>query len=127
MPSRQPEPPTPKKEKKPVNPHERNGMTFGIVYANDPARAEIEKENPQFPVGAIIVREKHLSETSETPEIVIAMVKREKGFSKKTNDWEFFTFGGADLKLRKRETTGDCAKCHIRAEKTDWVFRDYLK
>jgi hypothetical protein len=61
------------------------------------------------------------------PETVIAMVKREKGFNKKTNDWEFFTFGGADLKMQKRETKGDCAKCHIQAEKTDWVFRDYLK
>lgn len=55
------------------------------------------------------------------------MVKREKGFSRKTGDWEFFTFNGADLKIQKRETKGDCAKCHIQAEKTDWVFRDYLK
>lgn len=102
-------------------------MTFGIVYANDLAKAEIEKTNPQFPVGSIIVREKHLSAESETPETVIAMVKREKGFSKKTGDWEFFIFNGADLKMQKRETKGDCAKCHVQAEKTDWVFRDYLK
>lgn len=127
MPSLEPLPPTPKKEKRVKNPHEKNALTFGIVYANDLAKAEIEKENPQFPTGAIIVREKHLSAESITPETVIAMVKREKGFSRKTNDWEFFTFSGADLKMQKRETRGDCAKCHIRAEKTDWVFRDYLK
>ena len=102
-------------------------FSFGEVYANDLAKAEIEKENPHFPVGAIIVREKNETATSETPQIVIAMVKREKGFSADTGDWEFFTFNGADLKMQKRETKGDCATCHIQAEKTDWVFRDYLK
>ena len=100
---------------------------FGVVYANDLAKAEIEKENSKFPVGSIIVREKNESETSQTPLSVIAMVKREKGFSKNSGDWEFFTFNGADLKMQKRETKGDCATCHIQAEKTDWVFRDYLK
>ena len=102
-------------------------FTYGVVYANDLAKAEFEKENPQFPIGSIIVREKRLSLESEIPETVIAMVKREKGFSKKTDDWEFFIFNGADLKMQKRETKGDCARCHIQAEKTDWVFRDYLK
>lgn len=102
-------------------------LSFGMVYANDLAKAEIEKENPQFPVGAIIVREKNETATSETPQSVIAMVKREKGFSEKTGDWEFFVFDGADLILNSRETVGNCAACHVRAEKTDWIFRDYLK
>ncbi len=104
-----------------------HNFVFGVVYANDLAEIEIEKENPQFPVGSIIVREKNLAATSETPQTVIAMVKREKGFSKKSGDWEFFTFNGADLKMQKRETKGDCATCHVQAEKTDWVFREYLK
>lgn len=104
-----------------------HAFSFGVVYANDLAKAEIEKENPQFPVGSIIVREKNPAIDSATPETVIAMVKREKGFSAETGDWEFFVFDGADLKMQKRETKGDCAACHIRAEKTDWIFRDYLK
>ena len=91
------------------------------------AKAEIEKDIPQFPVGSIIVREKNSEANSVSPETVIAMVKREKGFNKKSGDWEFFTFNGADLKMQKRETVGECAKCHMQAEKTDWVFRDYLK
>ena len=102
-------------------------FTFGVVYANDLAKAEIEKENPSFPVGSIIVREKNETATSEIPLSVIAMVKREKGFSKDSGDWEFFTFNGADLKMKSRETKGDCATCHIQAEKTDWIFRNYLK
>lgn len=102
-------------------------LSFGMVYANDLAKTEIEKENPQFPVGSIIVREKNETATSEPPQTVIAMVKREKGFSEATGDWEFFVFDGADLKLNSRESVGNCATCHIQAEKTDWVFRDYLK
>lgn len=102
------------------NPHT---STFGVVFANDLAKTEIEKEKPAFPAGSIIVREKNLSADSLTPETVIAMVKREKGFSKETGDWEFFVFDGADLKLQKRETKGDCAGCHIRAKESDWVFR----
>lgn len=104
-----------------------HAFTFGVVYANDLAKLEIEKEKPSFPVGSIIVREKNATATSELPQTVIAMVKREKGFSTETGDWEFFTFDGADLKMQKRETKSDCAKCHVNAEKTDWVFRDYLK
>ena len=100
---------------------------YGVVYANDSAKAEIEKEKPDFPAGAIIVREKNASETAAVPDTVIAMVKREKGFSAETNDWEFVVLSGTDLKMQKRETKGDCAACHNRAAATDWVFRDYLK
>lgn len=106
---------------------EAHKFSFGIVYANDLAKAEFEKEKPDFAVGAIIVREKNAAAASETPETVIAMVKRENGFSPQTGDWEFFVFNGADLKIQKRETKGDCAACHSRAENTGWVFRTYLK
>jgi hypothetical protein len=110
---------------RPTLPHD--SISFGMVYANDLAKQEFEKPSPQFLPGAIIVREKNLSINDDIPALVIAMVKRKKGFNKKTGDWEFFTFNGKDLQMQTRETTGDCAKCHIQAEKTDWVFRDYLK
>ncbi len=102
-------------------------LTFAVIYANDLAKQVIEKENTYFPVGSIIVREKRETATSETPQSIIAMVKRERGFSKETNDWEFFAFEAKDFQLRKRETTGDCATCHINASKTDWVFLDKIK
>jgi hypothetical protein len=125
MPTYEGQPPQPKKEK-PL-PTENDGFTFGTVYANNLAKTEIEKTKPNFPVGSIIVREKRLRIDDFTPQITIAMVKREKGFSRKTGDWEFFTFNGADLKLNKRETKSDCAKCHANAKETDWVFKTYLK
>lgn len=114
-----------KREK--TRPTEKDGFTFGTVYANDLAKGEFAKFTPIFPEGSMIVREKRLKIDDEKPQTVIAMVKREKGFSKKTNDWEFFTFNGADLALKKRETKGDCAKCHAEVKNTDFVFKTYLK
>lgn len=111
----------------PLNANSHGLFSFGVVYANDLAKAEFEKESPDFPAGAIIVREKNALPASTVPETVIAMVKREKGFSTETGDWEFFVFNGADLKMQKRETKGDCAACHAGAGKSDWVFRSYLK
>ena len=114
-------------EKPQKNPHEKGAQTFARVFANDLATPEMHKDEPHFPAGSIIVREKLLQEADDVPEAVTVMVKREKGFSPKTGDWEFFVLDGAVGKVEKRETTGACAKCHTQAEKTDWVFRTYLK
>jgi hypothetical protein len=113
--------------KEPKNLHERTAQTFARVFVNSVGQSEAEKENPQFAPGSIIVREKLQFGTDATAQLVTVMIKREKGFSSKSGDWEFFVLGGKDLKLQKRETKGDCAKCHIQAQKTDWVFRSYLK
>ncbi len=102
-------------------------FSFGVVYANALANAKILSHAPKFPVGSMIVREKNSTETSFLPQTVIAMVKREKGFSTETGDWEFFVLNGSDLKLQRRETAGNCAACHIQAKNSDWVFQDRLK
>jgi hypothetical protein len=115
------------KEKPSKNPHEKGNQTFARVFANEPATPEMNKDEPHFPAGSIIVREKLLQETAQTPEVVTVMIKREKGFSPKSGDWEFFVLEGTLEKVEKRETTGSCAKCHTQAEKTDWVFKTYLK
>lgn len=99
-----------------------HGQTFGVVYANDLALAETKKDRPNFPVGSILVREKNVLQNSPLPQTVIAMVKREQGFSKDTNDWEFFVFDGYLMNLKVRETVGSCSTCHAAASKTDWVF-----
>ncbi len=101
-------------------------LSQGVVYANALAYTEVKKQRPNFPIGSILVRERHDVSTDETPEMVIAMVKRASGFSAKTKNWEFFVLDGNDLKLRSRETTGSCANCHVRAQKTDWVFLENL-
>jgi hypothetical protein len=110
-----------------LSPHEIGAESFGRVFANRLAGRALDDKSPIFPVGSIFVREKFLNENDSVPETVTAVIKREKGFSKKTSGWEFLTFSGADLKLQKRETKGDCAKCHAQAKETDFVFKGYFK
>ena len=59
-----------------------------------------------------------------------AMVKRRKGWSPKTGDWEFFSLqvSGAGTKILHRGTTtvvnqfgGNCFNCHAKA-KPQWDF-----
>jgi len=114
-------------EKAQKNPHEKGAQTFARYFANDLANAEIYKAVPKFPVGAIIVREKLLKAEDTTPELVTVMVKREKGFSRKTGDWEYLVVEAGLDKIKQREKVGSCSRCHANAESTDFVFKTYLK
>jgi hypothetical protein len=117
----------PLNDKPPKNPHEKGDQTFARVFANDLANAEIYKDAPKFAVGSIIVREKLLNAEDVKPELVTVMVKREKDFSPKTGDWEYLVVEGGLDKIKQREKTGSCSKCHAGAESTDFVFKTYLK
>ena len=117
----------PLEEKSPKSPHEKNNQTFARIFANELANAEIYKDAPKFAVGSIIVREKLLNADDLKPELVTVMVKREKGFSRKTGDWEYLVVEGDLNKITKRETVSSCSKCHANAANTDFVFKTYLK
>ena len=114
-------------EKTPSNPHEKGIKTFARYFANELAEAEIYKDAPKFPVGSIIVREKLLNAEDTNPELVTVMIKREKGFSRITGDWEYLVVEGALNKIKSREKVGSCSKCHADAAQTDFVFKTYLK
>lgn len=116
-----------KDEKEPNNPHEKGVTTFARYFANDPAQSVIYQNIPNFPVGSMIVREKLATADAVSPEVVTVMVKREKGFSRKTGDWEYFVVEGDLGKIVRREKVGSCSKCHANAESTDFVFKTYLK
>jgi len=103
------------------------GVTFARIYANDTALPEISKDKPIFPAGSMIVREKLLKAEDTTPELVTVMLKREKGFSRKTSDWEYFVIDGAVSDVKLSEKVGSCSKCHAQAAETDMVFKTYLK
>ena len=60
------------------------------------------------------------------PELLAVMLKREKGFNPKANDWEFLTVSGDAKAIVKREKTGECQQCHSSQAKNDFVFRTYL-
>ena len=101
-----------------------HASTFGFAYANDLARgAMLSKEPVRFPTGSILVREKLLTATASNPTVLVAMIKREKGFNPKANDWEFLTVSGDLKKIEKREKQGKCQGCHASEAKNDFVFR----
>ena len=98
--------------------------TFGFAYVNDAARESmVGKKTVKFPTGSIIVREKLLTPAAATPDVLVVMIKREKGFNPKANDWEFLTVSGDIKKIEKREKEGKCRACHASAASDDFVFR----
>lgn len=92
---------------------------------NDIARSALTQSKPLiYREGAVIVREKLKTEAG-SPELLTAMIKREKGFNPAANDWEFLVISGDATKIRKREKTGSCLDCHQSVSAKDFVFDSY--
>jgi hypothetical protein len=100
---------------------------FITVYVNDAGKQALLKEaNPQFPQGAIIVKEKVDNPLSTAPELLTAMMKREKGFNPPSNDWEFMVLSGDAKTIIERGKLENCITCHTAKRAQDFVFRNYL-
>jgi len=95
--------------------------TYGVVYANDLARAALAGDL-KFPAGSIIVREKLSKPDAATPQLLAVMVKRAAGFNPKGGDWEFLTVDGALTKVTGRQKKGSCLDCHASQRERDFVF-----
>ena len=107
-----------------TNPHKRKYIT---VYVNDSGRnAMMEQLSPKFPEGSVIVKEKLSEPSSQTPELLTVMIKREKGFNPESGDWEYAVFDGTGTKLESRGKLDNCQSCHLSHPKSDYVFRSYL-
>ena len=98
-----------------------NTSTYGVVYANELARAALAGDL-KFPAGSIIVREKLSKPDDVTPQLLAVMVKRAAGFNPKGGDWEFLTVDGALTKVTGRQKTGSCLDCHASQRERDFVF-----
>jgi hypothetical protein len=93
---------------------------------NDAARTSLSQSKPViYREGAVIVREK-LETEAGSPELLTAMIKRNKGFNPAANDWEFLVISGDATKIRKREKTGSCLSCHQSVSAKDFIFDSYL-
>lgn len=107
--------------------HENSLDSFGVVYVNELARRSlVNDKKPRFPVGSIIVREKLAHVNDVAPQMLVVMVKRERGFNSKARDWEFLMIDGGLSKIIRREKTGECRDCHKSRKDSDFVFRSYL-
>jgi hypothetical protein len=100
---------------------------FIVVFVNEIGRKAMQTQTyPQFPQGAIIVKEKLLAPDSLTPELLTAMVKRQKGFNPASNDWEFVVFSGDAKTVQAQGKLENCIACHTAKRGSDFVFRNYL-
>jgi len=100
---------------------------FVSVYVNEAGRSAMMLQlAPEFPSGSMIVKEKLSTGRSQTPELLTAMIKREKGYNPQSGDWEYLILDGAASHIVRRGKLADCASCHLAYEKTDYVSRIYL-
>ena len=103
------------KEKAMTGPHYKN---YIHIYANDSAAKSIAAKGAEFPVGAVIVKEK-LAEGENPVAGVGGMVKRAKGYDPANGDWEFFYYTpGGEFTTGK---LANCVDCH-NGGKRDHVF-----
>jgi len=101
-------------------------LVFGAVYMNDLAQgAAFQAGTFSYPEGAVIVRERLKAADSPAAELLAVMIKREKGFNRAANDWEFLLVNGEVTKIKKRQKTGDCQRCHASRRPNDFVMSDY--
>jgi Cytochrome P460 len=84
------------------------------------------KANLPFPVGAAIVKEKLVRETTGTLALVArgVMIKREPGFDAAHGDWEFAYWEPTAGLLAGPTESKHCGDCHLGAQPTDFVFFD---
>ena len=107
--------------------HEDTFNSFGVIYVNELARRSlVDAKKPRFPVGSVIIREKLAQANDVTPQLLVVMMKRERGFNSKARDWEFLMIDGGLSKILRREKTGGCLNCHKQKKDQDFVFRLYL-
>lgn len=103
--------------------HEEGGNSFGTVYVNDLAREAVNAQPTlPFPRGSIIVREKLTLANDLQPQLLTVMIKRERGFNPKANDWEFLAVDGAMTKIFERQKKGSCLNCHASQAQRDFVY-----
>jgi hypothetical protein len=106
-----------------------HGYTVVRIFMNEPAAEAFRKGSSVYPVGAVVVKEKHgLTYTSgksnrepaKTHDGVGGMIKRDKGYDPEHGDWEYFYFEDAS-KIESGKISS-CVQCHTGAAKTDHVF-----
>lgn len=102
-----------------------HGDLYLQVYVNNIGQeAMMQAENPVFPVGSVIVKEKLLQADSQQPEALGMMIKREAGFNPAGGDWEY-VYWTADS-VTQGEALAHCQECHLGQTETDSVFRPYV-
>lgn len=97
------------------------------VFVNSVGReAMMTKQEPKFPVGSMVVKEKFGKPDSTNPELLTAMIKREAGYNPEGGDWEYLVLDGAASKIVERGKLTRCSGCHVPYKRSDFITRTYL-
>ena len=103
------------REREITGPHTRVAVH---IYASPTAVDSMAANAAEFPVGAVIVKEK-LQRDRKTVAEIGGMVKRPRGYDPANGDWEFFfSAAGGDFSTGK---LANCVDCH-NGGKRDHVF-----
>ncbi|MEI8281515.1 MAG: cytochrome P460 family protein [Armatimonadota bacterium] len=97
---------------------------FIQVYVNSAGEKAMMK-NGTFPVGSVIVKEKHDGEDGAIL-LSTVMIKREKGYNPKCGDWQFAAIDGFTTKITADGKLESCMSCHMQRSEQDFVFRSYI-
>ncbi len=97
---------------------------FIQVYVN-PVGEKAMMKNGTFPVGSVIVKEKHDGEDGAVL-LSTVMIKREKGYNSACGDWQFAVIDGFTTKVTVDGKLESCMTCHMQRSEQDFVFRSYV-
>ena len=97
------------------------------MYVNAAGHSTLISEKvKRFPEGSTIVKERQTGQSGSTPELLVVMIKRGKGFNPVGGDWEYLVLNGTGTEVRERGNLASCHSCHVRQKESDFVFRTYL-
>ncbi len=90
------------------------------VYFNAEAATVVRSlRNAMFPMGSIIVKEKKFTKDAPAHALGVMMKDGEAG------KWRYLYLNEAGELIQDPKRTQNCATCHERAVKTDYVFGNY--
>ena len=103
----------------------------------DDSKGDIDSEEPntkfeQFVPGTVLLKEHYKNENGRpgAPETITLMIKREKGYDPKANDWEYSQFDPKGKMLMEGNSQRDkifqsCTECHANIKERDYIFTTY--
>jgi len=101
--------------------NEPHGMLL-TTYMNDVALAALEAQAGTMPVGAVLVKENHMPDSTLAATTV--MVKRERAYNPNFNGW-WWLKRNADGSVDAAGKGVGCESCHVN-EANDYVFTGRL-
>ena len=104
-----------KREEERAGPHAR---AFAHVYVGGVAASELGKEEREFPVGTVVVKEKLGADLSVVG--IGGMQKMSPGYDAEGGDWKYFYSSRTSAFSSGRLET--CRSCHARAKSSDFVY-----